>query len=182
MSDVIDRLRADHTNMGSLLDILGRELDVVERAGNADFEVMRDVMQYLVRYSDTVHHPMEDLVYARLVDRSPGVRRDLASIPEHHDRIVHESRTLLDTLAMIADGGMTLRADILAAGRRYVDDLRRHIEMEERHLFPLAEKVLDASELDEVARVLEEQKDPVFGDVVEADFRNLYEHIRDEAK
>ncbi len=74
MGTVIDRLHADHANMSSLLDILDRELDVVERAGNANFEIMRDVMHYLTRYSDLVHHPMEDLVYARLAERSPKAR------------------------------------------------------------------------------------------------------------
>jgi hemerythrin-like domain-containing protein len=182
MSTVIDRLHADHANMSSLLDILDRELDIVEGAGNADFEIMRDVMSYLTRYSDKVHHPMEDVVYARLSEQSPGARRDLAPIPAQHERIGRESRDLHETLSMVADGGMSLRADIVAAGRAYVADLRKHIEMEERHLFPLAEKMLDDADLQEVERVLEEQKDPVFGDVVAEDFRSLYEHIRGETR
>lgn len=182
MHDVIDRLRADHHNMCTLLDILERELDIVEQAGNADFAIMRDVMQYLTRYSDKVHHPMEDLVYARLADRSPKARTDLASVPEQHARIERDGVSLLKTVSMIADGGMTLRAAILRAGRRYAADLRKHIEMEERHLFPLVSNTLDEADLDEVARILGEHKDPVFGDVVNADFEDLYAHIHDEAR
>ena len=180
MENVLARLHADHRNMSALLDILERELAVVEKAGNANFELMRDVMRYLTQYSDRVHHPMEDLLYARLADRSPRARTDLAGVPEQHERIAAESGRLLDTVTMIADGGMTLRSAILADGKRYAADLRKHIEMEEKHLFPLAEKTLDGSDLDEVARTLDTQKDPVFGDVVEADFQNLYAHIRDE--
>ncbi len=179
---VMDRLHADHRNMAALLDILDRQLDVVEAAGNANFEIFRDVMEYLTRYSDKVHHPMEDLVYARLADRSTKARKDLAEVPDQHDRIARESEKLLDTVSMIADGGMTLRTEILAAGRRYVADLRRHMEMEEKHLFPLAERTLDDDDLSEVNRILEQQKDPVFGDVVEDDFRRLYEHIEEERK
>lgn len=178
MSNVIEQLHADHENMCSLLAILERELDVVEKAGNANFAIMRDVMEYLTRYSDKVHHPMEDLVYARLADRSPGARTALAPIPEQHERIARESVRLLETLAMIADGGMSLRAGILRAGRHYVADLRTHIEMEERHLFPLALRTLEPSDLAEVERILGEQRDPVFAEVVEADFRDLYAHIQ----
>jgi hemerythrin-like domain-containing protein len=180
MHNVIERLCSDHQHMGTLLDVLERELDIVERAGNADFAIMRDTMQYLTRYSDKVHHPMEDLVYARLADRSPKARMDLAPVPEQHERIAREGSSLLDAVSMVADGGMTLRARILRAGRRYVADLRKHIEMEEAHLFPLALSTLDRADLAEVERILDEQKDPVFGDVVQADFEDLYAHIRDE--
>ena len=124
MSTVIGRLNTDHANMEKLLDILDHELDVVGEAGNADFELMRDVMHYLTRYSDAIHHPMEDLVYARLAERSPEARKDLARIPEQHERIAAESRALNDAVTMIADGGMTLRTTLLESGREYVSNLR----------------------------------------------------------
>lgn len=181
MQSVIERLRADHANMNSLLDILDRELDKVERADIADFEIMKDVMHYLTHYSDAVHHPMEDLVYARLADRLPKAREQLARIPAEHTRIEQESLALQESVTLIADGGMALRTEIVASGKTYVSDLRRHIEMEEKHLFPIAETQLDDSDLEEVARILKERKDPVFGAVIDADFRNLYDHIHEDA-
>ena len=181
MQTVIQRLRADHASMLTLLDILGRELDKVERADNANFEIMRDVMLYLTRYSDAVHHPMEDLVYARLSDRSPNARERLAPMPVEHTRIEQQSRALQDAVIQISDGGMALRADLVNAGQTYVADLRRHIELEEEHLFPLAEKFLDDTDLEEVAQILLERRDPVFGDVLDTDFRELYEHIHGDA-
>lgn len=180
MHSVIERLKADHASMLSLLDILERELDKVEQTDIADFEIMRDVMNYLTRYSDAVHHPMEDLVYACLADRSPKARAQLAPMPVEHTRIEQESLALQDAVSMIADGGMALRADIVATGKTYLVDLRRHIELEEKHLFPLAKRFLDDSDLEEVAKILAERKDPIFGDVVDADFRDLYEHIQGE--
>jgi hemerythrin-like domain-containing protein len=182
MHEVIDRWRTDHQNMSTLLNILERELDTVEQAGNADFPLMRDAMQYLTRYSDKVHHPMEDLVYARLADRSPSARAKLAVVPQQHQRLERDGAALLQTVSMIADGGMTLRAAILRAGRRYVADLRKHIEMEDRHLFPLVAEILDDADLTEVAQILRDQKDPVFGEVEDADFQTLYAHIRDDAQ
>ena len=152
MNSVIERLHADHANMSALLDILERELDKVERAEIADFEIMKDVMHYLTHYSDAVHHPMEDLVYARLSDRSPMAREKLAPMPVEHTRIERESLALQEAVTLIADGGMALRADIVATGKTYVADLRHHIELEDKHLFPLAEQFLDDSDLEEVAK------------------------------
>ena len=181
MQSVIQRLHDDHASMITLLDILARELDNIERAEIADFEIMCDVMRYLTRYSDAVHHPMEDLVYACLSDRSPKARTQLAPMPVEHDRIEQQSRALQDAVIQIADGGMALRADLVELGQIYVSDLRRHIDLEEEHLFPLAESMLDESDLAEVAKILAERRDPIFGDLLDADFRNLYEHIQGDA-
>ena len=52
--------------------------------------------------------------------------------------------------------------------------------LEEEHLFPMAESVLDDGDLSEVDQVLDEQRDPVFGDVVDADFADLYQYIQRE--
>lgn len=182
MATVVDRLHEDHANMRRLLDILDRELDAVEAAENADFDLMRDVMRYLVHYSDAVHHPMEDLVYARLAERSVKARNDLVSIPEQHERIEAQSRRLHDEVGMVADGGLALRTEILKAGRDYSSGLRKHIEMEDLHLFPLVESTLDEEDLDEVQRVLDENEDPVFGKVVKEDYRVLYRHIDEQGR
>lgn len=178
---VIERLQTDHVSMGSLLDILEREIANVEKAANANFDIMRDVMHYLTRYSDAVHHPMEDLLYARLNERSAEAREQLLPVPVEHARIERESRALEEAVTMVADGGLALREDLIKLGKSYVSNLRRHVELEEASLFPLAKKHLNTSDLEEVAKILAERKDPIFGEVVDADFRNLYEHIRDEA-
>jgi hemerythrin-like domain-containing protein len=180
MQSILARLHTDHANMSSLLDIFENELAKIEQAEDADFEIMRDVLRYLTRYSDAVHHPAEDLVYARLADRSPKARRELAPIPEAHTRIEQESRAILEAVNQIADGGMALRAEIVKIGQRYVTDLRSHIALEEKHLFPMAKQFLDDDDLEAVQKVLDENKDPVFGEVVEADFRDLYDHIQHE--
>ena len=181
MPTVVERLNTDHTNMARLLDLLDRQLDIVEQAGRADFELMSDIMQYMVRYSDATHHPMEDLLYARLADRSPKARKDLIRIPEQHDAIEAQGRKLFEALSMIADGGMTLRSGILASGRAYVANLRTHIEMEERHLFPMAESILDDQDMAEVQQIFAENQDPVFGEAVNEDFRDLLRHIQEQA-
>ncbi|MFT5448018.1 MAG: hemerythrin-like domain-containing protein [Gammaproteobacteria bacterium] len=102
-------------------------------------------------------------------------------MPVEHDKIEQQSRALQDAVSQIADGGMALRADLVLIGKTYVTDLRQHIDLEEEHLFPLAESMLDESDLEEVAKILAERRDPVFGDVLDADFRNLYEHIQGDA-
>lgn len=180
MSNPIERLIVDHQNFASLLDILERQLDHVAATKDENFEVMRDVMHYMTRYSDMIHHPMEDLVYARLADKAPKARDDLAAVPSDHERLNSEGAALYESLKSIADGEMVLRDSILTQGRNYVEHLRKHMVLEERHLFPRAKEVLDERDLSEVERILDEQRDPVFGPVVENDFRDLFDFIKNE--
>ena len=181
METVLSRLQLDHANMSRLLDIVDAQLQLVADAQNADFELMRDILHYLTNYSDAIHHPTEDLLYARLADVSVSARKDLARIPEEHERIEGESRSLLETLTLVADGTMALRSDILERGNAYVASLRKHIEMEEKYLFPMIERLLDESDMAEVQQIYEANQDPVFGPVVRDDFRDLYRYIEEQS-
>jgi len=180
MTSPIDRLHKDHAHFAQLLRIVERELDRIEALEHEDHDLMLDVMSYITRYSDRVHHPTEDLLYARLADKSPRARTSLAEVPRDHEALLHEGSAFKTTLTMIADGGMVLREDILVQGRAYLDHLRRHMVLEEEHLFPMARTVLDEADLAEVDQILNEQRDPIFGDVVESDFADLYQHIQRE--
>ncbi|MFT5173564.1 MAG: hemerythrin-like domain-containing protein [Gammaproteobacteria bacterium] len=177
MHRVIERLHAGHSSMFSMLDILERELVKVEQAENPNFKLMDDVLRYLTRYSDVVQHPMEDLVYARLADRSPTARTKLAPLPAEHRRFEQLGHALHDSITHVADGAMALRAQLADDGKVYVVGLRKHLDTQEAYLFPLATQYLDDTDLADVEKILAAQKNPIFSGVVDADFRNLYEHI-----
>ena len=178
MIRVLERLRNDHKHAAALVDILAHSLDKITAEENVDFELMRDVMYYLMRFNDTVHHPCEDLLYARMADKSTTLANQFSGLGEEHDKLINNGKRLADALALIADGGMTLREDILALGNDYVSELRQHMGREERSLFPMIEQHLDASDSDEVFQILEAQQDPVFGPILDADFKALYDHIQ----
>ena len=80
METVLSRLQLDHANMSRLLDIVDAQLQLVADAQNADFELMRDILHYLTNYSDAIHHPTEDLLYARLADVSVSARKENSGV------------------------------------------------------------------------------------------------------
>ncbi len=177
MLKVLERLHKDHLHAAETVAILSNCLEQIRRGENADFELMRDVMYYLVRFNDTLHHPCEDLLYARMSDKSARLAKLFSGLGEEHNKLMSRGRILADALSVIADGGMTLRTEILALGTDYVTELRRHMACEERSLFPMIEKTLDAAESEEVLRILDAQQDPVFGPILDKDFKSLFEHI-----
>lgn len=181
MTTPIDRLQQDHANFARLLKVLDSALTRVEAFEREDGEVMRDVMRYITRYSDQIHHPTEDLVYARLADKSPGAREQLAEVPRDHEALAKESQSLSDIFERIVDGDLVERQVVIDTGRHFVEHLRKHMLLEEKHLFPAAQSVLDDEDLSEVERILRDGRDPIFGDVVEEDFKDLLKHIDRES-
>ena len=181
MTSPIDRLQQDHANFARLLKVLDSALARIEAFEQEDGEVMRDAMHYITRYSDQVHHPTEDLVYARLADKSPAAREQLAGVPRDHDALGKESQALSDIFERIVDGDLVERQLVIDEGRHFIEHLRQHMLLEEQYLFPTARKVLDAQDLGEVEQILRDSRDPIFGDVVEEDFKDLLQHIQRES-
>ena len=178
MLKVLEQLYNVHQLSRMSVVILANCLDQISGGESADFELMRDVMHYLVRFNDTLHHPCEELLYARMSDKSPSLAIQFAGLGEEHNQLINHGRNLADALSLITDGGMTLRTEILALGNNYISDFRQHMAHEECCLFPMIEKNLDAAESAEVLRILEAQQDPVFGPILDEEFKSHYDHIQ----
>ena len=65
MIDPIAHWHAEHVYFGQLLKLIRKELDVFHDAGEPNYELIADILRYLREYSDLVHHPREDIAFAR---------------------------------------------------------------------------------------------------------------------
>ena len=72
---IIERLSREHRNIEMLLAILERELEVVDRGGRPDYEVIRAIISYFEVYPEVYHHPQEDVVFAKLKPRGKSRSR-----------------------------------------------------------------------------------------------------------
>jgi len=72
MADLLEDLREDHRNMTTMLDLLGRQVDHIRDGDRPDYELIHDIMRYMTVYSDAVHHPKEDLLYASMKAEKPS--------------------------------------------------------------------------------------------------------------
>src|SRR5215468_1187377 len=92
MIQVIDQLGRDHRNMRLLLDIVEAEMEGYRAGRPPDFELLAMVGRYALDYPDLIHHPREDLVFARLVERDPDARAILGDLIGDHRRLAGLSR------------------------------------------------------------------------------------------
>ena len=180
VSGLLDELRTDHRNLKVLIDMLDAETDRLKALEDPNYELLRDIMQYMTGYPDVVHHRKEDWVYARMVALRPAMQRDLTRIERDHAELAKLGTKLLNDIEAIESGTVMRRFDVVEDARGYVNRQRDHMRWEDEKLFPLIENLKAELDLSEAASHVATRPDPVFGPTVESGYRNLFDAISKE--
>lgn len=177
---IIEQLKLDHENVAHLLDILDDQLDRIHQLKSADFELIQDIMHYMIHYPDRVHHPMEDLAIGKLVERDPSAKGIASTIEKEHKGLAEKSQAFFEIASSVADGAMVLREELESRGHDYLEFLRSHMRKEDEQLFPLMEEKLTQEDWKAVENAMHQKSDPVFGTIVEEQYEELYAFIQQQ--
>jgi hemerythrin-like domain-containing protein len=177
MSRIIEALLEEHRNIDKLLGVLKQELEVFDHCDRPDYEILQAVIQYFQDYPDSYHHPKEDMVFAKLKVRDPAVAKRIGDVEAEHVIEANRLRQVAEAAAFIASGGEYLRQDFHDAVHNFIEHQRRHMQNEERSLFPAAAKALLPEDWAEIDARMKDQKDPLFNDVIEKKFQSLHRTI-----
>ena len=178
---ILDQLKLDHENVAHLIDILESQLERIHELKSADFDLIQDIMHYMVHYPDRVHHPMEDLVAKKLAEREPSAEKIVSVLAREHEGLLKKGQEFLDVASNVADGAMVLREELETKGDDYVAFIRSHMQKEDDEFFPLAEKSLTEEDWNAVAESMEQRADPVFGAIVDTQYQELYAFIQQQS-
>ncbi len=177
-SELLSELRLDHRNMAVLLNLLQDEVERMQQDDDADFELAHDIMRYMTVYSDAIHHPREDLVYAGLLAAQPQLAEGLEAVEEQHRELADLGSRLRGDIEAVLAGNAVTRERVTADTRNYLHRLRQHMAWEEEDLFRRIDDLADSLEIDDTHL---KANDPVFGEHREAAFSGLYAAIQREA-
>ena len=167
--------------MGALLGLLESELERVQEGEVTDFELMRDIMIYMTRYPDHAHHPIEDLMFRRWIEQDESARKLVSTLGSEHRGLAEKGEALASILAHVVDGAMVSREEIQTRTRDYSEFLRYHMKIEDEQAFPGVGRALRVEDWEGIASALAEHEDPVFGQVVHDEFRDLFSSITRDA-
>lgn len=161
--------------MAILLGLLRNEITTARHGGDPDFELLTDIMHYLTFYADAVHHPREDLVYAKL--DAAGKGNGLVFVESDHAELAADGKQLRDECEAVSSGAALARKKFVIDAMRYIERLEEHMRWEETDLFRRADALGDeAMSLGELA-----VSDPVFGREKNSRYASLLAHIRSSA-
>jgi hemerythrin-like domain-containing protein len=182
LPDAIVTLSDEHRYLSLLLETLEEQLSATSLTAAGDFFLIQDIVHYMHEYTDAVHHPTEDLMFDKLVQRNPDRAKDVAHLRKDHIAMHRDTariQKLLDTAAL----RKTPKAaeDVRMAVNKYIGRLRQHIQFEETELFPAAIQCLANRDWHTIETSLEAKQDPLFGPTVQRDYRVLYEYFASRA-
>ncbi|HEY8428690.1 MAG TPA: hemerythrin domain-containing protein [Sandaracinaceae bacterium] len=140
--DPTEILTAEHRVIRSALSALLRIAHRLDRQEPIEPEHVRDVVAFLRRYADGLHHEKEEQI---LFPALRGLELPNAGGPIAD--LLHEhavGAALLDAMDAALDRGLPNggAAPFAAAAHEYCRLVRRHTDKEERHVFPLARTTL----------------------------------------
>jgi hemerythrin-like domain-containing protein len=164
--------------MESLINTLERQIGELERSGDPDYDVIREVINYFLSFPDIYHHPKEDLVFAKLKERAPEVAADIGDLRREHERLSASSRELVDGITSVLDDALVPRESLARWGWRFIELQRQHMAMEEQLFFPAAERIFNAQDWKQLEVAMTDQEDPLFGEAVGVHFDSISERIR----
>ncbi|OKO87435.1 hemerythrin domain-containing protein [Bradyrhizobium sp. AS23.2] len=174
---IIERLSREHRNIETLLAVLERELEIFDRGGHPDYEVIRAIISYFELYPEMYHHPQEELVFAKLELRDPAAAAKVGNLTLEHQKGTQRLRRVAQAIdSVLADREM-LRQNVDTIVRDFIENERRHITMEERYFFPAALTALKPVDWAEIALASTNHEDPLFSEAAEETFDALRARI-----
>lgn len=182
MSDQIDHWHAEHRHFSRLLDLLERQVAAFHADNQPNFELMLDLVSYLRYFPDRYHHPREDVAFARLAERDPAIKPTVDELMQGHRVIAAAGSELLGYLEQVVDDVVVERAKVEAAAATYLVYYRRHLALEDRDIVPRAQQLLTPQDWAAVVAAIPHRPDPLFGDDVDARYRELRRQIALESK
>ena len=172
-------LRAEHRHIANVVALFGDQLTAIEEGQLVDTHVVYETIDYMVRWPDRFHHPREDILYARAAELDAELADSVDSLQREHDDTARRGRELLASIERWRDGAVS-GTKVVESGREYIRNTHRHMNSEEKLVFPQIEALLDESDWVELGAQdrLKPYADPVFGSRVHRDFRNLARKLR----
>jgi len=157
----MDMLREEHRNMSRLLDILGREVDRFERAEDVDYDLLTQIVDYFRSFPDLYHHPKEDFILRKLLERDPLQAEAFADLESQHEECSRRLVNLARAVVGVLIGSEVPRDRFVRIAREFINNERKHMAGEENKFFPAAMRHLSPDDWAEIDSRVSKFADPL---------------------
>jgi hemerythrin-like domain-containing protein len=160
MSKAMDDLKNEHEAILSAIQILERMIADMEKAPSVNTKDMHDFIGFLKEFADKCHHGKEEgLLFPALIQAGlPEKGGPLGVMLADHAQGRQFIREMEEALSPQVD-----LVKLAQAAGGYAALLRNHIQKENMMLFPMTEKMLTETQLEQLYEGFEEHEEKVIG-------------------
>ena len=157
MPTATEILKKEHQAILKMLEATETVAERLKRGERVPFETLKSFQEFFQIFADQCHHGKEENIFFPLLEARgmPKGGGPLGVMLNEHD----QGRALVQEMRQAADaygsGVEASGARWAQAAREYAALLRSHIAKEDQVLFPMAERLLSGSELEQVAEAFE---------------------------
>lgn len=180
MKESLQIIKQEHRNLFRIVNVLDQMMRRLEADAEADFGFFSEVLDYIETFTDTYHHPKEDLyLFKALMQRDPSAQAIIEELELEHKNCPDSLVRLKEKLAAWqADARNSAVRDAFAQGvADYLRFQTKHLQKEEGVVIPMAQRALLPEDWAAIDAAFQDNADPVFGPQARAEARSLYSRI-----
>ncbi|MCA1772076.1 MAG: hemerythrin domain-containing protein [Halomonas sp.] len=151
---MLNQLRSDHANMARMLHVLQLKQKALVQGERPNFQLMREVVDYILSYMDSFAVPLERIC----VERLSKVSSEYSVLTE---KMADEYRQLTPRLQQLSNDIDMILMDNVLPMDRFADDLKAYLEVhraylrhEREELFPLIDKHFSEDDMEALRQSL----------------------------
>ena len=175
-SDALRLLSIEHEHIGHVLDVLERQINLMESGMEVDFKLIELIIDYFLTFPDTCHHPKEDLLLRQVMAHKPDELRVIGDLISEHKKLSQLTHSIRHELNARSASSL-VESDITPVLNVFLNTYRHHIETENKTFFPYVIKNLSQEEFDSIDFDLFDKEDPVYDSETEDLFSRLRKEI-----
>jgi len=179
---IAQELTDAHRNMERVLTLVRLQVDSLKEGQDASgFLLLSNAIGYMRDFPGVIHHPVEDLIFTRLVQHAPETRAVCARLHDQHLNFRRREATLLRRIHSAQGGDAEACREVKRMGTAYCTEHANHIRSEEVEVFPQAERWFGASDWEDIR----EQSKLIMDPLQERDLQqydNLYDYLMTAGK
>lgn len=176
--EIVDALTTAHRMMTHVLTLIRVQVEMLfPEADASQFEFLGKAIGYMNKYPGVVHHPVEEIVFERLLGYAPELQPVCANLTNQHNTFKVDEAAILGHIPRARNGDGEACRQIKALGLEYCIDHIGHIDDEEGQVLPEAVRRLRADDWRAIGASANFALDPLSDPKTLARCDNLYDFI-----
>lgn len=159
--EITESLKTEHRIIEKILGAMDSLVEALQKDYDVPVDLIRETVNLIRECADLYHYTKEDmLLFPLLINYGAnGMRASVQKFSEDHVANRSYYRSIMRGADKIEQGDKSGKKIVIEAARSFSTALRRHIQKEDRGLFPSIEKKLKDSQKRKLWEMLEEYED-----------------------